>query len=49
MKQRSIRVAMPESLYQKLKRETPDHGSLSQLVRKLLEKHLEAITESDAE
>ena len=42
MKQRSIRIAMPEALYEKLKAIAPDHGDISALIRDLLLKHLAA-------
>ena len=42
-KQRSIRVALPEVLYEKLKVECQEHGDLSKLVRQLLIKHLKGI------
>lgn len=38
--QRSIRVALPEPLYQELKSYCKSHGELSQLVRSLLIKYL---------
>lgn len=38
--QRSIRVAMPEALYEKLKAVTPSHGDISKLIRDLLLKYL---------
>jgi len=38
--QRSIRVAMPEELYESLKRYCVSHGEISQLVRSLLIKYL---------
>jgi len=41
-KQRSIRVAMPESLYQKLKAVAPEHGDVSKLIRDLLLKYIAA-------
>jgi hypothetical protein len=43
--QRSIRIAMPEELYQELKDECPEHGQISQLIRKLLIKHLKSLEE----
>ena len=42
MKQRSIRVAMPEALYEKLKGIAPEHGDISKLIRDLLLKYLAA-------
>jgi len=42
MKQRSIRVAMPEVMYEKLKAVAPEHGDVSKLVRDLLLKYLAA-------
>lgn len=47
--QRSIRVAMPEVMYQKLKLIAPDHGDISRLVRDLLLKHLEQYDGSGSE
>jgi metal-responsive CopG/Arc/MetJ family transcriptional regulator len=41
-KQRSIRVAMPEPLYQKLKAVAPEHGDVSKLIRDLLLKYIAA-------
>lgn len=46
-KQRSIRVAMPEALYEKLKRIAPEHGDISTLIRDLLLKHLAACEDPD--
>lgn len=43
--QKSVRVVLPVVLYNKLKRECPDHGDMSKLVRKLLQKHFEALKE----
>jgi len=40
MKQRSIRIAMPEAMYEKLKLVAPEHGDLSKLVRDLLLKYM---------
>lgn len=42
MKQRSIRIAMPEAMYQKLKEVAPEHGDVSKLVRDLLLKYIAA-------
>ena len=42
MKQRSIRIAMPEAMYQKLKAVAPEHGDISKLVRDLLLKYIAA-------
>lgn len=42
MKQRSIRIAMPEALYEKLKAAAPEHGDLSKLIRDLIIKFLNA-------
>jgi len=42
-KQRSIRIALPEALYEKLKAECLDHGDLSKLVRQLLIKYLNGL------
>lgn len=41
--QKSIRIVMPLSLYEKLKEECQDHGDISKLVRKLIRKHLETL------
>lgn len=41
--QKSVRVVLPEDLYNQLKKECPDHGDLSKLVRKLIIKHLEGL------
>jgi hypothetical protein len=41
--QKSMRVVLPEALYNRLKRECPDHGDISKLIRKLLIKHLEQL------
>lgn len=41
--QKSVRVVLPSALYNRLKRECPDHGDMSKLVRHLLVKHLEAL------
>ena len=38
--QKPIRVLLPQALYKRLKLQCPDHGMLSQLIRRLLEKHL---------
>ena len=43
MKQRSIRVAMPEAMYEKLKVVAPTHGDISKLVRDLLLKYIAAL------
>ena len=43
--QRSIRIAMPEALYQELKKECEEHGEISQLIRKLLIKHLKSLSD----
>lgn len=42
MKQRSIRIAMPEAMYQKLKAIACEHGDISKLVRDLLLKYIAA-------
>ena len=42
MKQRSIRIAMPEAMYQKLKAVASEHGDISKLVRDLLLKYISA-------
>ena len=42
-KQRSIRIALPEELYEELKRTCQDHGDLSKLVRQLLIKYLKSL------
>ena len=47
MKQRSIRVAMPEVLYQKLKAAAPDHGDVSKLIRDLILKYLSVQEETE--
>lgn len=39
--QKSIRVVLDEGLYQAIKKQYPEHGELSQLVRKLLIKHID--------
>ena len=39
-KARAIRVLLPNELYEKVKKQCPDHGMLSQLIRALLEKYL---------
>ena len=38
--QKSIRIILPLDLYSRLKAKTPDHGMLSQLIRRLIERHL---------
>jgi hypothetical protein len=43
--QKSIRVVLPDKIYERLKRECPDYGDMSKLVRKLLIKHLEALND----
>lgn len=43
--QKSIRIVLPANLYERLKKECPDHGDLSKLVRKLLVKYLASIKE----
>lgn len=40
-KNRNIRIVVPKDLYDRLKDLCPEHGQLSQLVRKLIIKHLE--------
>ena len=40
MKQRSIRIAMPEAMYIKLKLVAPEHGDISKLIRDLLLKYI---------
>jgi hypothetical protein len=49
--QKSVRVVLPITLYNKVKKECRDHGDISKLVRKLLVKHFEALKEehSDSE
>lgn len=47
--QRSIRIALPHDLYDKLKEECPEHGDLSRLVRDLLIKHLAKLSEANEE
>lgn len=41
--QKSIRIVLPEALYNRLKEECPDHGDLSKLVRRLIIKYLKDI------
>jgi hypothetical protein len=43
--QKSVRVVLPDDLYALLKKECPDHGDMSKLIRKLLIKHLEGLRE----
>ena len=43
--QKSLRVVLPDDLYNRLKKECPDHGDMSKLIRKLLIKHLEGLEE----
>ena len=43
--QKSIRIVLPANLYERLKKECPDHGDLSKLIRKLLVKYLQSIKE----
>lgn len=43
--QKSVRVVLPDDLYALLKKECPDHGDMSKLIRKLLIKHLEGLQE----
>lgn len=45
--QKSVRVVLPEDLYNVLKKECPDHGDLSKLIRKLIIKHLEGLRDDD--
>lgn len=45
--QKSVRVVLPEDLYKVLKKECPDHGDLSKLIRKLIIKHLEGLRDDD--
>ena len=40
---RAIRVLLPDALYQQVKKQCPDHGMISQLIRALLEKHLRGL------
>ena len=44
--QKSIRIVVPSSLYDRIKEECMDHGDISRLVRRLLVKHLEALGKS---
>ena len=41
--EKSIRIILPIELYKKLKLQCPDHGMMSQLVRKLLLTHLQSM------
>jgi hypothetical protein len=43
--QRSVRIVLPDAVYNRLKRECPDHGDLSKLVRRLIIKYLISITD----
>jgi hypothetical protein len=47
--QKSVRVVLPQSMYDKLKVECPDHGDMSKLIRTLLRKHLRALENSDSQ
>ena len=38
---------MPEALYEELKIECPEHGQISQLIRKLLLKHLKSLQDKN--
>ena len=40
---KAIRVLLPNELYEKVKKQCPDHGMISQLIRALLEKHLRGL------
>lgn len=44
--QKSVRVVLPSSMYEKLKQECPDHGDMSKLIRNLLRRHLKALESS---
>ena len=39
--QKSLRVVLPDKLYEQLKKECPDYGDMSKLIRKLLTKYLD--------
>ena len=47
--QKSMRVVLPVEIYNRLKKECPDHGDMSKLVRKLIVKHLEQLEPHDGE
>ena len=42
---RAIRVLLPNELYEKVKKQCPDHGMISQLIRALLEKYVRGMEE----
>lgn len=41
--QKSIRIVLPLRLYERMKKECPDHGNISQLIRGLLLKYLNSL------
>ena len=43
--QKSIRVVLPEHVYERLKNECPSHGDMSKLIRQLLIKYLSSLEE----
>ena len=43
--QKSMRIVLPEALYDKLRIETPEHGDISKLIRRLLIKYLDSVAD----
>lgn len=45
--QKSLRIVLPQELYDRLKKECPDYGDMSKLMRKLLIKYLEDLHQEE--